>query len=268
MQSFVTLVAKGYTSDALSAFDLFEAVTGSAEAPPLELDVIVANGPGIAGDVLILYLEDAFAGPFTSSFMSDVAGGLLSAWLAANFDVTQPRYIVECYGPRDHPLEGYWPLIKVVKLRRLAPTAATGGVPEDRVHDQPAPAGGAETGPSERDDAEWDVVLESAGNRRLEVIRLVREVTGAGLKEAYDIVEGAPALLKVAVTRSEADRLERDFHAVGATIESLPARNWLELDDDEVGPPGDTVRNAAGRPSPGGVSQSAQERPRKSWWQR
>jgi ribosomal protein L7/L12 len=268
MQSFVTLVAKGYTSDALSAFDLFEAVTGSADAPPFELDVIVANGPGIAGDVLILYFEDTFAGPFSSLFMSDIAGGFMSAWLGQSFDITQPRYIVECYGPRDHPLEGYWPLINIVKHKRLAPRATTGGVPEDAVHDQPAAVGGAESGSGERDHAEWDVVLKSAGNRRLEVIRLVRDLTGAGLMEAKDMVEGGPALLKAAVTGEEADRITRGFRAVGATIESLPARNWLELDGDEFGPSADTLRSAAGGSSLGGVFQTAPAPPRKGWWQR
>ncbi|NJD09872.1 MAG: 50S ribosomal protein L7/L12 [Gemmatimonadetes bacterium] len=205
--------------------------------------------------------------------MSDIAGGFLSAWLAASFDVTQPRYIVECYGPRDHPLEGYWPRINVLQRKRVAPRAATGAAPGDAVSGEPAPAGDAESDSGDPGAAECDVVLTSAGDRRLEVIKLVRELTGAGLKEAKDIVFGAPALLKTAVTKAEAERLEREFRAVGATIESLPAGDSPASLVYEVGPAAAPRRDTAAVPASDGAIQPAPAPPtpappRKNWWQR
>ena len=133
MLSFVIVVAGGYTSDALSAWELFTAIEQSKVAPPFEVEVIVASGPGIAGEVLMLYVEDGFAGVPARSGWESLVSDALRAWLLPICDLDGPRYIVEPYGPRSHPLEGYWPQINVAKRKRLtpaAPTAAPSGSPK------------------------------------------------------------------------------------------------------------------------------------------
>ena len=66
---------------------------------------------------------------------------------------------------------------------------------------------------------EFDVVLASAGDSKLGVIKVVREITGLGLKEAKDLVEGAPKTLKEGVSKDEADKIKEQLVAAGATVE-------------------------------------------------
>ena len=66
---------------------------------------------------------------------------------------------------------------------------------------------------------EFDVVLASAGDSKLGVIKVVRELTGLGLKEAKDLVEGAPKTLKEGVSKEEAEDLKAKLAAAGATVE-------------------------------------------------
>src|ERR1700722_15507602 len=69
----------------------------------------------------------------------------------------------------------------------------------------------------------FDVVLTAAGEKRLGVIKIVREVTGQGLKESKDLVEGVPSKIKEGVNKEDADALKAKFEAEGATIEIKPA---------------------------------------------
>jgi len=66
---------------------------------------------------------------------------------------------------------------------------------------------------------EFDVVLKSAGDKKINVIKAVREVTSLGLKEAKDLVESAPATVKEAVSKDEAESIKKKFEEAGATIE-------------------------------------------------
>ncbi len=85
-----------------------------------------------------------------------------------------------------------------------------------------APAAAAAAGPvaeaaEEKD--EFSVVLAAAGDKKIEVIKAVREITGLGLKEAKDIVDGAPKEIKADVKTAEANELKAKLEAAGATVE-------------------------------------------------
>lgn len=82
-----------------------------------------------------------------------------------------------------------------------------------------APAGSAAAAPAEEEKTEFDVVLKDVGAQKIKVIKTVREVTGLGLKEAKDLVDGAPNTVKENVSKDEATALEAKFKEVGATIE-------------------------------------------------
>lgn len=66
---------------------------------------------------------------------------------------------------------------------------------------------------------EFDVVLAAAGSEKIKVIKVVRELTGLGLKEAKDLVDGAPKTLKEAVSKDEAEQIKAKLTEVGATVE-------------------------------------------------
>ena len=66
---------------------------------------------------------------------------------------------------------------------------------------------------------EFDVVLQSAGDKKIQVIKVVRAITGLGLKEAKDLVDGAPNPVKEAVAREEADSIRAQLEEAGATVE-------------------------------------------------
>ena len=84
-----------------------------------------------------------------------------------------------------------------------------------------APAGGgaaAEAAPAE-EKTEFDVILTAAGAQKINVIKEVRAITALGLKEAKDLVEGAPKPVKEAVSKDEANKLKAQLEAAGATVE-------------------------------------------------
>ncbi|MBB1059647.1 50S ribosomal protein L7/L12 [Lysobacter spongiae] len=80
-----------------------------------------------------------------------------------------------------------------------------------------APAAGAAAAAEEQ--TEFTVVLKAAGEKKVEVIKVVRAITGLGLKEAKDMVEGAPKDVKEGVSKEEAEKLKKDLEAAGATAE-------------------------------------------------
>ena len=65
---------------------------------------------------------------------------------------------------------------------------------------------------------EFDVVLQSAGEKKINVIKVVRAHTGLGLKEAQDLVDGAPNTVKEAISKDEAEKLKKEFEEAGATV--------------------------------------------------
>ena len=80
------------------------------------------------------------------------------------------------------------------------------------------PAGGAPAEAAEEQD-EFDVVLQAAGDKKIQVIKEVRALTSLGLKEAKDLVDGAPKLVKEGISKDEAAAMKKKFEEVGATVE-------------------------------------------------
>jgi large subunit ribosomal protein L7/L12 len=80
------------------------------------------------------------------------------------------------------------------------------------------PAAGGEAAAAE-EKTEFDVVLASFGSQKVPVIKVVREITGLGLKEAKDLVEGAPSPVKEGVAKDEAEELKKKLEEAGATVE-------------------------------------------------
>ncbi|MGM9973643.1 MAG: 50S ribosomal protein L7/L12 [Clostridiaceae bacterium] len=73
--------------------------------------------------------------------------------------------------------------------------------------------------PAAEEKTEFDVVLASAGSEKIKVIKAVREITGLGLKEAKELVDGAPKTLKEAVSKEDAEAMKAKLAEVGATVE-------------------------------------------------
>jgi len=96
----------------------------------------------------------------------------------------------------------------------------------EEVHGIKAAAGGmmmaaaapAEAAPKVEEKTEFDVVLDSFGANKINVIKVVREATGLGLKEAKDLVEGAPKPVKLQLAKEEADALKKKLEEAGATV--------------------------------------------------
>ena len=84
----------------------------------------------------------------------------------------------------------------------------------------PAAAGAAAGGAAAAEEkTEFDVVLNAAGDKKIQVIKVVRELTGLGLKEAKDLVDGAPKAVKEKVAKGEAADIKKKLEEVGATVE-------------------------------------------------
>jgi large subunit ribosomal protein L7/L12 len=79
------------------------------------------------------------------------------------------------------------------------------------------PAAGGEAAAEEK--TEFDVILKAAGGQKLQVVKLVKELTGLGLKEAKEVVDSAPKEIKTGVTKDEADALKTKLEEVGAEVE-------------------------------------------------
>ena len=80
-------------------------------------------------------------------------------------------------------------------------------------------AAGAAAAPAAEEKTEFDVVLKSFGAKKLDVIKAVREITGLGLKEAKEMVEGAPKTVKEGVSKDEAESLKKTLEEAGAEVE-------------------------------------------------
>ena len=81
------------------------------------------------------------------------------------------------------------------------------------------PAGGGDAGGAVEEKSEFEVVLASAGASKINVIKEVRTITGLGLKEAKDLVEGAPKPVKEGVSKDEAEQIKAKLEEAGATVE-------------------------------------------------
>ncbi|MEX2348031.1 MAG: 50S ribosomal protein L7/L12 [Balneolaceae bacterium] len=81
------------------------------------------------------------------------------------------------------------------------------------------PAGGGEGGGAAEEQTEFDVVLNSAGAKKIAVIKEVRAITGLGLKEAKEVVDGAPNTVKEAVAKEEAEQIKAKLEEAGAEVE-------------------------------------------------
>jgi large subunit ribosomal protein L7/L12 len=82
-----------------------------------------------------------------------------------------------------------------------------------------AAAGGAGAAAAEEEKDEFDVILQSTGEKKIQVIKVVREITSLGLKEAKDLVDGAPKPVKEATTKADAEEIKKKLEEAGATVE-------------------------------------------------
>jgi large subunit ribosomal protein L7/L12 len=82
-----------------------------------------------------------------------------------------------------------------------------------------APAGGGDGAAAGEEQSAFDVVLTGAGDKKIQVIKVVRAITGLGLKEAKDLVDGAPNAVKEGVNREEADSIKAQLEEAGASVE-------------------------------------------------
>ena len=80
-------------------------------------------------------------------------------------------------------------------------------------------AGGGAAAPAAEEQTEFDVILSAVGDKKIQVIKVVREITALGLKEAKDLVDGAPKPVKEKITKAEAADLKKKLEEVGATVE-------------------------------------------------
>ena len=79
--------------------------------------------------------------------------------------------------------------------------------------------GGAAAAPAEEEKTEFDVILADGGANKLKAVKIVKEITGLGLKEAKDMVDGAPKTLKEGVSKEEAESIQKQLEEVGAKVE-------------------------------------------------
>lgn len=82
-----------------------------------------------------------------------------------------------------------------------------------------AVAAGPAAGPAAEEKSAFDVVLKNAGGEKLKVVKLVKELTGLGLKEAKELVDGAPSVVKEGLAKAEAEGLKKELEEAGAEVE-------------------------------------------------
>jgi large subunit ribosomal protein L7/L12 len=82
-----------------------------------------------------------------------------------------------------------------------------------------AGGGGAAAAPAAEEKTEFDVLLKDAGGKKIQVIKVVREITGLGLKEAKDLVDGAPKEIKAGVSKDDAEGIKKKVAEAGGTVE-------------------------------------------------
>ena len=100
-------------------------------------------------------------------------------------------------------------LQEVFGVSAAAPVAASGG----------GDTGGGAAAPVAEEKSEFDVILTAAGDKKIQVIKVVREITGLGLKEAKEVVDSAPKAVKEGLAKDEAEKLKAQLEAEGATVE-------------------------------------------------
>lgn len=83
----------------------------------------------------------------------------------------------------------------------------------------PAAAGGGGEAAAAEEKSEFDVVLTSAGDKKIQVIKVVRAITGLGLKEAKELVDGAPGAVKEGVSKAEAEDIKKQIEEVGGVVD-------------------------------------------------
>ena len=93
------------------------------------------------------------------------------------------------------------------------------GIDPTAVAAAPAASGAGDAPAAAAEQTEFDVVLTNAGSAKLGVIKVVKEITGLGLKESKDLVYGAPKAVKEKVSKAEADEIKAKLEAAGATVE-------------------------------------------------
>ena len=103
-------------------------------------------------------------------------------------------------------IEEEWGVTAAAPMAVAAPGAATGG-------------GGDGGGAAAEEKSSFDVMLTAAGDKKIQVIKVVRAVTGLGLKEAKDLVDGAPSAVKEGVAQDEADSVKAQLEEAGASVE-------------------------------------------------
>jgi large subunit ribosomal protein L7/L12 len=110
--------------------------------------------------------------------------------------------------------------ISVLELSQLVKTLESElGVSAASAMPMAMPTGGGAAAAAVEEKTEFDVVLTEIGSNKINVIKVVREVTSLGLKEAKDLVEGAPKTVKEAVPKAEAEAIKKKFEDVGAKVE-------------------------------------------------
>ncbi len=115
---------------------------------------------------------------------------------------------------------GYIKGISVLELAELVKTLEDElGVKAAVAMPMAVAAPGAAGGPAAEEKTDFDVVLTAVGDKKINVIKAVREVTSLGLKEAKDVVEGVPNTVKEAVPKEEAEAIKKKFADAGATVE-------------------------------------------------
>ena len=82
-----------------------------------------------------------------------------------------------------------------------------------------APAGGGAGGDAAEEKTAWDVIITSGGEQKIQVIKVVREATGLGLKEAKDIVDAAPKAVKTGISKTDAEELKKSIEAAGGSAD-------------------------------------------------
>lgn len=110
------------------------------------------------------------------------------------------------------------PVIKVAELVK-ALEEAWGVSAAAPVAVAAAPGAAADAGAAAEEKTEFDVILAAAGDKKINVIKAVREITGLGLKEAKEMVEGAPKAVKEGISKEESDELKKKLEEAGAKVE-------------------------------------------------
>jgi len=120
---------------------------------------------------------------------------------------------------KDEILEGIANLTVMEVVELVAAMEEKFGVSAAAAVAVAAPAAGGAAAPAAEEKDEFDVVLASAGDKKVNVIKVVRELTGLGLKEAKDLVDGAPSTVKEAVSKADAESMKAKLEEAGAKVD-------------------------------------------------